>query len=284
MSRPEVVRATNDLRARVSSWRRAGERVGLVPTMGALHAGHLALVAAAQRSADRVVASIFVNPTQFAPHEDLATYPRTFEADLDALGRAGVDLVFAPDVEEMYPEGATTVVTVGGPSEGLESDARPHFFAGVATVVTKLLIQASPDVAAFGEKDFQQLAVVRRLVQDLRLPVEIVPVPTLRDPDGLAMSSRNAYLSPDDRARAPSLFAALSKAGGRIGAGETPAAALADARAAITAAGFELDYLEFRDSGTLQSIDRLGDGPARLLVAARISRVRLIDNVHVIRR
>lgn len=284
MSRPEVVTTTHDLRARVADWRRGGEQIGLVPTMGALHAGHLALVAAARKAADRTVASIFVNPTQFAPHEDLATYPRTLESDLDALGRAGVDLVFAPDVAEMYPEDAATMVTVGGPSEGLESDARPHFFAGVATVVTKLLIQATPDVAIFGEKDFQQLAVLRKLVSDLRMSVEIIPVETVREADGLAMSSRNAYLSAEDRARAPVLFKALNAAADRIGAGDSPVSAVTEASKTIEGAGFLIDYLELRDSGTLGSLDHLGDRPARLLVAARLSRVRLIDNVQVIKR
>lgn len=279
MPQPSVVRRIAELRTAVDAWRRSGERVALVPTMGALHAGHIALVAAARAVADRVVVSIFVNPTQFAPTEDLATYPRDLASDLAKLERKGVDLVYAPDVGEMYPEGASTVVTVGGPSAGLESDARPHFFAGVATVVTKLFVQCAPDVAAFGEKDFQQLAVVRRLTTDLGLQIEILAVPTVRDPDGLAMSSRNAYLDPQARARAPSLQAALAAAAQAIEAGAAPEAALTAARRAIEAAGFTVDYVELRDSGSLGPAR--ADRPARLLAAARLAGVRLIDNVAV---
>lgn len=282
MSRPDVVTTVAELRAALSPWRGTGESIALVPTMGALHAGHIALVERAEQAARRVVASIFVNPTQFAPHEDLATYPRTFEADLEKLSGRRVDLVFAPEAGEMYPDGACTVVSVGGPAEDLESVARPHFFAGVATVVTKLFVQCAPDVAVFGEKDFQQLAVIRRLVRDLSLPLEVVAVPTVREPDGLAMSSRNAYLGPDDRARAPALFRAMRGAAGSIGGGVPIADALAEARKAIEGAGFSIDYLELRDASTLRSIADLGARPARLLVAARIGGVRLIDNVEVV--
>ncbi|WP_026362898.1 pantoate--beta-alanine ligase [Methylopila sp. M107] len=281
MQTPAVVTTVDALRAVVGNWRRAGEKVALVPTMGALHAGHLALVAEAARAAPRVVVSIFVNPTQFAPHEDLATYPRNLERDLAALAPAGVDLVFAPEVGEMYPEGASTVVTVGGPSQGLESDARPHFFAGVATVVAKLLTQCAADVAVFGEKDFQQLAVVRRLARDLSIPTEIRSAPTVREPSGLALSSRNAYLSADDRARAAGLHAALSGAAEGVRAGRSAESAIATARAQIEASGFAVDYVELRDAGTLGAFEPDSGRDGRILAAARIGGVRLIDNVPV---
>ena len=253
----------------------------MVPTMGALHDGHLRLVAEAEEEAERVVVSIFVNPTQFAPHEDLATYPRDLPRDLAALSSRRVDLVFAPDADEMYPAGASTVVTVGGPAAGLESDARPHFFAGVATVVAKLLIQCRPDVAVFGEKDFQQLAVVRRMVADLSIPTEIRGVAIVREPDGLAMSSRNVYLKGEDRVRAAGLHAALIEASDDIAAGVAVSDALGDARRAIEASGFTVDYVELRDALSLAPVDGLDERPARLLAAARIAGVRLIDNVSV---
>lgn len=281
MPAPAVVTTVEALRGVVAGWRRNGQRVALVPTMGALHAGHLALVAEARRAANRTVVSIFVNPTQFAPHEDLATYPRNLEGDLGALSPTDVDLVFAPQVGEMYPEGASTVVTVGGPSEGLESVARPHFFAGVATVVAKLLIQCAADVAVFGEKDFQQLAVVRRMARDLSIPTAILGLPTVREPSGLALSSRNAYLSAEDRARASGLHAALTDAAGAIGSGQPAVEALTRAAARIEASGFTLDYVELRDAETLQPFDPSSGRPGRLLAAARIAGVRLIDNVPV---
>ncbi len=281
MPAPAVVTTVEAMRGVVAAWRRDGERVALVPTMGALHAGHLALVAEARRAATRTVVSIFVNPTQFAPHEDLATYPRNLEGDLAALAPTGADLVFAPQVGEMYPEGASTTVTVGGPSEGLESDARPHFFAGVATVVAKLLIQCAADVAVFGEKDFQQLAVVRRLARDLSIPTVILGMPTIREPSGLALSSRNAYLSAEDRARAAGLHAALADAAEAVGSGQAPMDALTRAAARIEASGFALDYVELRDAETLQPFDPRSGRPGRLLAAARIAGVRLIDNVPV---
>lgn len=281
MAKPEVVTTVAALRGRLAQWRREGSRIAMVPTMGALHDGHLQLVAEAEQAAGRVVVSIFVNPTQFAPHEDLATYPRNLPRDLDALSSRRVDVVFAPDVGEMYPEGASTVVTVGGPAAGLESDARPHFFAGVATVVAKLLIQCAPDVAFFGEKDFQQLAVVRRMVADLSIPTEIRGVEIVREPDGLAMSSRNVYLKGDDRVRAAGLHAAILAASDGIAGGIAPATALAEARRAIEASGFSVDYVELRDSLSLAPIESLGERPARLLAAARMAGVRLIDNVAV---
>ena len=278
---PAVVSTVSALRDRLRPWRAAGERIALVPTMGALHEGHLALVARAAEEAERVVVSIFVNPTQFAPHEDLATYPRDLAADLGKLEKTPAELVFAPDVAEMYPAGASTVVTVGGPAEGLESDARPHFFAGVATVVTKLLIQCAPDIAVFGEKDFQQAAVIRRLVRDLCLPVQILTLATVREPSGLALSSRNAYLSADDRATAATLHRSLTAAAGSISTGGNPEQALAVARREMESVGFTIDYLELRDAESLGAHDETLARPARLLVAARLSGVRLIDNIPV---
>jgi pantoate--beta-alanine ligase len=270
------------LRRAVSPWRRAGERIALVPTMGALHAGHLALVRTARRRASRVIVSIFVNPAQFAPHEDLANYPRTFDADLKALAEMAVDLVWAPPGEVMYPPGFATRVALEGPATvGLEDKFRPHFFAGVATVVAKLLIQCAPDIALFGEKDYQQLKVVTRLVHDLDLPLRIVGVPTVREPDGLALSSRNSYLSARERAAAPTLHRVLADCADKIARGELPARVLDEAGAAIERAGFVLDYIEARHAETLQPIASVKDGPIRLLVAARIGKTRLIDNVAV---
>jgi len=279
---PRVIRTVAALRRTVSSWRRAGERTALVPTMGALHAGHLALVRTARRRARRVIVSIFVNPAQFAPHEDLASYPRTFDADLEALAGITVDLVWAPPVEVMYPPAfATRIVPEGPAAVGLEDKFRPHFFAGVATVVTKLLTQCAPDIALFGEKDYQQLRVVTRLAQDLDLPVKIVGVPTVREPDGLALSSRNGYLSASERVAAPTLHRVLADCAGKIARGELMARVLDESGLAIERAGFVLDYLEARHAETLQPIASLDDGPIRVLVAARIGRTRLIDNIAV---
>jgi pantoate--beta-alanine ligase len=282
MARPRVVNTVPALRRAVARWRAAGERIALVPTMGALHAGHLALVRAARRRARRVIVSIFVNPAQFAPHEDLATYPRTFESDLAALAGLAVDLVWAPPVALMYPDGfATRIVPAGPATVGLEDKFRPHFFGGVATVVGKLLIQCAPDFAMFGEKDYQQLKVVTRLAQDLDLPVKILPVPTVREPDGLALSSRNAYLSVSERASAPVLHRVLKDCAGSIARGEAIGHVLDDGRAAIGRAGFTLDYLEARHAETLQPVAAAADRPIRLLVAAHIGQTRLIDNVAV---
>jgi len=280
---PPVVRTVAELRARVGAWRSAGERVGFVPTMGALHEGHLSLVRLGRERADRVVASLFVNPTQFAPHEDFAAYPRDEARDAALLAGAGCDLLYAPGVGEMYAPGFATTISVSGVSEPLEGAARPTHFAGVATVVAKLLIQAGPDVAVFGEKDYQQLQVIRRLAADLDLPVEIVGAPIMREPDGLAMSSRNAYLTPDERPVAARLSAVLTEAvaslrgGGRVDEAET------QARHALEAAGFaRVDYVEVRDPGDLS---RLGPGPiggpGRILAAAVLGRTRLIDNMAV---
>ncbi len=279
-ARPRIVRTVPLLRRALARVRKADESIALVPTMGALHEGHLSLVQLARRRADRVVVSIFVNPAQFAPHEDFATYPRTFDADLAGLEKAGVDLVWAPTTEVMYPDGFATRISPEGPaSAGLEDKFRPHFFGGVATVVCKLLLQCQPDVAVFGEKDFQQLKVIARLAADLDLPAKIVGAPIVREPDGLAMSSRNAYLSPQERAVAPTLYRVLQDCAAQIGRGGALATILQSGSAAIERAGFTLDYLEARHAEHLQPIQSKKDGPVRLLVAARLGKTRLIDNI-----
>ncbi len=250
--------------------------------MGALHAGHLALVRRAHRHAARVIVSIFVNPAQFAPHEDLATYPRTWDADLAALAREGVDLVWAPPVEVMYPDGFAIRIVPEGPAKaGLEDVFRPHFFAGVATVVAKLFVQCQPDFALFGEKDFQQLKVVTRLARDLDLRLKVIGVPTVREPDGLALSSRNAYLTPPERAVAPVLHRTLKDCAHEIASGSAIAKVLASGRRTITAAGFTLDYLEARHADTLAPVRADSREPIRLLVAGRLGKTRLIDNIGV---
>ena len=276
----QTIRDLASLRETISGWRAAGERrVALVPTMGALHAGHLALVAAARARADRTVASIFVNPRQFAAGDDLDRYPRREAADAAALAEAGCDLLWLPPVAAMYPAGFATTVSVAGVSEPLDGAARPGHFDGVATVVAKLFNQVRPDVAVFGEKDFQQLAVIRRLVADLDFAIEIVGAPTQRDDDGLALSSRNAYLSAEERADAVALPRALGEAARTIAAGGGVATALAKARGALEGAGFAVDYVELVDAATLAA-PRTGE-PRRLLAAARIGGTRLIDNVAV---
>lgn len=284
MTTPRPIRTVHtvaELRQQVAAWRAAGERVALVPTMGALHVGHVALMEAAKDHAERTVVTIFVNPTQFAPTEDLGRYPRTLEADLDKADGVGVALAFVPDVSEMYPEGFATTISLTGPALGLETDFRPTHFAGVATVVAKLLNQAAPDVALFGEKDYQQLQVVTRMARDLDLPVRILGVPTVREADGLALSSRNVYLSPEDRAAAPSLHRALSAAAAAIAGGADITESVDEARRTVIAAGFALDYLEARHAATLAPVATRADGPIRLLVAARIGATRLIDNLAV---
>jgi pantoate--beta-alanine ligase len=281
-SRILVARTLPALRRAIADLRSAGEKVALVPTMGALHAGHLALVRRAARHADRVVVSIFVNPTQFAPHEDLASYPRRFRQDIAALAPCQVDLVWAPSTDVMYPEGfATRIAPRGAASVGLEDAFRPHFFAGVATVVAKLLVQCTPDAAVFGEKDYQQLQVVRQLTRDLDLPVKIVAAPIVREKDGLALSSRNVYLSPKHRAIAPTLYRVLQKSAGKIRQGRPIQRVLADGRGVIERAGFALDYLEARQAESLQPVATKRSGPLRLLVAAKIGNTRLIDNLAV---
>jgi pantoate--beta-alanine ligase len=272
---PALKRAIADFRARRC-------KIALVPTMGALHAGHLALVRAAQRRADRVIVSIFVNPTQFAPHEDLKTYPQTFAADIAALAALKTDLVWAPAVATMYPAGfATRIVPEGPATAGLEDAFRPHFFAGVATVVAKLLIQCEPDLAMFGEKDFQQLKVVTQLARDLGLKTRIIGAPIVRENDGLALSSRNRYLSQGERNIAPTLHNVLKECAKQIASGQPIAAVLDAGRSAILASGFALDYLEARHAQTFAPIAAPKAGPIRLLVAARIGTTRLIDNVAV---
>jgi len=277
-----TVRTVAGLRRAIAHFREAGETVALVPTMGALHEGHLSLVRLAQAQADRVVVSIFVNPTQFAPHEDLATYPRTFATDLAALKQLGADLVWAPPVEVMYPAGFSTRVAPEGPARaGLEDKSRPHFFGGVATVVAKLFLQCLPDIAVFGEKDYQQLKVVTQMAKDLAIPVRVVPGRTVREPDGLALSSRNAYLTAAQRTAAPTLYRVLKDCAARIRRGEAIDTVLAEGRDAIARAGFVLDYLEARHAETLAPIRSVEDGPIRLLVAAKLGTTRLIDNIGV---
>jgi pantoate--beta-alanine ligase len=280
MQSPPVDRTIAALHSRVALWRGARQRIALVPTMGALHEGHLSLVRAGRQRAAKVVVSIFVNPTQFAAGEDFGTYPRTEAADLARLADIGADAVFMPTVEEMYPPGFATTVTVGGPAEDLESVSRPHFFAGVATVVARLLALVTPDVALFGEKDYQQLLVVRRMAADLGMPVEIAGVPIVRDADGLAMSSRNVYLNKSERAAAPTLYAALAAAAAAIRGGEPVNMALNEARSRLVQAGFRVDYLRLRNAETLKEA-QTADEPRRLLVAAWLGKTRLIDNVAV---
>ena len=282
VSRPRVLRAIPALRRAVMQWSEAGEKIALVPTMGALHAGHAALVRAAKRRAARVIVSIFVNPAQFSPQEDLATYPRTFDSDLATLAALAVDLVWAPSAESMYPEGfATRVVPAGAATVGLEDRFRPHFFAGVATVVAKLLVQCAPDFAMFGEKDYQQLKVVDRMTRDLDLATRIIAVPTVREKDGLALSSRNAYLSASERTVAGTLYRVLSDSAARIASGESLPRVMDEGGQAIERAGFMLDYFEARHAQTLAPIGSMQEGPMRLLVAARLGKTRLIDNVAV---
>ncbi len=277
---PRVVRTLPALHRAVARLRQARQTIALVPTMGSLHPGHLTLVRLARARARKVIVSIFVNPAQFAPTEDLASYPRTLDADLAALAGAGVDLVWIPATETMYPPGFATRIVPEGPARvELEDKFRPHFFAGVATVVAKLFLQCRPDIAIFGEKDYQQLKVITALARDLDLPIEILGAPIVREADGLAMSSRNAYLSATERAVAPTLHRVLADCAGKIARGAELARAIAQGRAAIEQAGFVLDYLEARDADTLRPIASAPDGPLRLLVAARLGRTRLIDNV-----
>ncbi len=278
-----IVRTVADLRAQVEAWKAEGLRVGFTPTMGALHEGHLSLVRLAAERADRVVASIFVNPTQFAPHEDFEAYPRNESGDAALLAIAGCALLYAPSTAEMYRAGASTTVTVAGVSAPMDGAARPSHFAGVATVVTKLLLQCAPDLAVFGEKDYQQLQVIRRLVRDLDIPVEIVGGPIVRADDGLALSSRNAYLTPAERNVAPVLNRALAEAVEHLHAGMPVVQAEAAVMATLQAAGFaRIDYVDVRG---IEDLARLGPGPlagpARLLAAAVLGRTRLIDNLAV---
>ncbi len=278
----QIIREINALRRAVAALRGGGGSIALVPTMGALHAGHMALVREAKRQADHVIASIFVNPTQFGANEDLSTYPRREAEDSAMLEAEGCAILWAPDAATMYPEGHSTSVSVGGVSEDLDGAARPGHFAGVATVVAKLFNQVRPDVALLGEKDYQQLAVIRRMTADLDLPVRIVGVPTQRDPDGLALSSRNAYLSAEERLAARALPRALVEAAQAMRDGTPVAEALARARENLAAAGFDpIDYFELRGAEMLEPMREL-TRPARILAAARIGRTRLIDNLEVL--
>jgi pantoate--beta-alanine ligase len=277
----QIIREPDALESALDALREGGSRIGFVPTMGALHAGHMALVAEARARADHVVASIFVNPTQFGAGEDLSTYPRREAGDAAMLEAEGVAILWAPDVATMYPDGPAATLRAGSAAEGLDGEARPGHFDGVATVVARLFEQVRPDVALFGEKDYQQLAVIRQLVADLALPIEIAGVPTQRDADGLALSSRNAYLSHDERIAARTLPRALGDAARAIARGDAVADALEKARRRLAEAGFDpIDYVALRDAETLRPVERL-DRPARLLAAARIGRTRLIDNLPV---
>jgi len=279
---PSIARTIATLDRAIGKLRAAGQSLALVPTMGALHAGHAALVERARRKADRVVVSIFVNPAQFAPHEDFSAYPRPFDADVAVLRDLQVDLVWAPSPEVMYPAGFASRVSVKGPAEAdLEDRFRPHFFGGVATVVAKLFAQCRPDYAMFGEKDYQQLKTVTRMAADLDLKVEVVGVTTVRESDGLAMSSRNAYLDPRERGVAPTLYRVLRECAERIAAGAPIARVVAEGWIETEAAGFAVDYLDARHAESLPRAETLADGPLRLLVAARLGKTRLIDNIAV---
>ena len=281
-TRLTIARNLRSLRSAVAAFRKKRESVALVPTMGALHRGHLTLVKEAQRRADRVVVSIFVNPTQFAPHEDFGSYPRTFDTDIAALTESRADLVWAPTAQIMYPDGfALKIEPAGAAKAGLEDKFRPHFFGGVATVVAKLFLQVTPDVALFGQKDYQQLRVITQLASDLDLPLKVVGIPTVRERDGLALSSRNAYLSEDERACAPMLARVLNACAGRINRREPVEMVLEEGVTELTHAGFAVDYLEARHALTLTPVASLKDGPIRLLVAAKLGTTRLIDNLAV---
>lgn len=281
---PTIVRTVADLRAQVAAWKAAGDQVALIPTMGALHEGHLTLVELGQTKARRTVASVFVNPKQFAPHEDFDAYPRGEAVDAEKLASVGCDLMFAPSADEMYAPGFSTAINVSGVSDPLEGAARPQFFGGVATVVAKLLIQCQADYAVFGEKDYQQLQVIKRLVQDLDLPVEIVSAPTARSEDGLALSSRNAYLSAQERQIAAALPKTLRAAAQAVAEGGRIDEAEAAGKTALAAAGFgQIDYLDIREASDLSKLGPgpIGDARGRILVAAWLGKTRLIDNMAV---
>jgi pantoate--beta-alanine ligase len=283
MSRsPMIVRTLPALRRALDGQRAKKATIALVPTMGALHDGHVSLVRLARRRAAKVVVSIFVNPAQFAPTEDFSSYPRTWKADLARLAAENVDLIWNPDVKTMYPAGFASKILIEGPATaGLEDRFRPHFFGGVATVVGKLFTQCRPDVALFGEKDFQQLRVVTQMARDLDLGVRVIGAPTVRERDGLAMSSRNVYLSPRERRVAPALYRAMKETAKRLRGGGDLAAAMAGGAELIAAAGFALDYFEARHAETLAPVESVKDGPIRLLVAAKIGNTRLIDNIGI---
>jgi len=277
-----IARTVPVLRRAVDAFRARKATIALVPTMGALHDGHVSLVRLAKRRAKKVVVSIFVNPTQFAPTEDFGSYPRTWKSDLEKLTAEAVDLIWNPDVKTMYPEGFATRIAPEGPATaGLEDRFRPHFFGGVATVVGKLFTQCRPDVAIFGEKDFQQLRVVARMAVDLDLGVKVIGSRTVRERDGLAMSSRNVYLSAEERRVAPVLYRTMKESAAQLKAGEEIPAAMSKGAEIIKAAGFALDYFEIRNADTLAPVASASDGPLRILVAAKIGKTRLIDNIAV---
>jgi pantoate--beta-alanine ligase len=279
---PMIVRTVPALRRALDGLRARKATTALVPTMGALHDGHVSLVRLAKRRAKKVIVSIFVNPTQFAPSEDFGSYPRTWKADVAKLAAEDVDLIWNPDVKTMYPDGfATRILTEGPAIAGLEDRFRPHFFGGVATVVGKLFLQCRPDFAIFGEKDFQQLRVVTRMAADLDLGVKVMGSRTVRERDGLAMSSRNVYLSPEERRAAPVLYRAMKESAGRLRAGDDVEAAMAGGAQLIAGAGFTLDYFEARHAETLAPVASVRNGPTRILVAAKIGETRLIDNIGV---
>ncbi len=277
----EIVRTVADLRQRLTAWRQDGLTVGLVPTMGALHDGHFSLVEQAVQSNDRTITSLFVNPKQFGSTEDLDVYPRDEATDVAALAARDVDLLFAPNVEEMYPDSAVTAITVPGIGDVLEGAFRPGFFTGVATVVAKLLIQSLPDRAYFGEKDYQQLCVIKRLTKDLDLPIDIAGCPIVREPDGLALSSRNAYLNAGERQAAPALHQTLVSSGDALAKGAAVAASVSAATAELLKAGFtKVDYIAVCDPASLEELEKVS-GQARLLAAAWLGKTRLIDNIAI---
>jgi pantoate--beta-alanine ligase len=278
---PPVDRTIAALRERLARWRGPGTRIALVPTMGALHAGHLSLVRDARIRAARVVVSIFVNPRQFAPNEDFATYPRDEAADLAQLGENGADVVFAPSVEEMYPPSFATAVTVAGPALDLEATTRPHFFGGVTTVVAKLFHAVMPDLAIFGEKDYQQLLVIKRMAADLAFPIEVIGHHIIREPDGLALSSRNTYLSRNDREKAPQLHRALQEIAAAIRSGAAAETTIAKVQADLTDAGFLIDYIKVRNARTLARVENPASEPMRVLAAVWLGKTRLIDNIAI---
>lgn len=280
MSPIAIARKNAELQQIIAEWKKEGAKIALIPTMGALHKGHLAHLRSSKARASRVVVSIFVNPTQFGPHEDFDHYPRELESDAQKLQEAGgVDLIYAPGVTDIYPEGAGAMAVTDGPAAGLESEFRPHFFGGVVAVVERLFRQVRPDFATFGEKDYQQMLVVTRLARQLDMGIKIIPVPIIREEDGLALSSRNAYLTDEQRRIAPSLYATIRNVAERVRAGRSIAEAEAEGAAALLSAGFEcVDYCAVRDAETLRPMRRVS-GPARVLTAAWLSKTRLIDNI-----
>ncbi len=281
MNKTKTVHTIKSLRAQMKGWHMSGQKTALVPTMGSLHEGHLSLVEQAKKKADRVVVSIFVNPTQFAPNEDFDTYPREEKKDREKLRKLGTDLIFAPSQKQMYAEDFSTQITVEEISAGLCGASRPHFFGGVATVVCKLLLQALPSLAIFGEKDYQQLLVIKRMVRDLDIPVSIIGGPIVRETDGLAMSSRNNYLTSKERLIAPKLYETLKEVANSVSAGKPLAAQIRSAKGRLKKQGFEVDYMEARNSENLLPEKHYMPGKTRLFAAAYLGRTRLIDNLLV---